>query len=199
MPKIKREDAMAVFIDHQEGIMMMTPPEQRKTLELYLGFMLKGMQALGVPIVICTNLEAGAGLQSLAPFKEHAPEAWEHRIKRTGIMDVFDDPAFLERCGQLQRNSVILSGYTTDAVVVPAAISARDRGLHTYVAMDICGSPAPLSDTVSMHRLTQIGAAPVTTFGVLNEMVRDMSSPTGLAAMKVIFEQLVYASNDAKL
>ncbi|MEM7211941.1 MAG: isochorismatase family protein [Pseudomonadota bacterium] len=199
MPKMKREDMVAVFIDHQEGILMMTPAEERKTLEMYLRFMLKGLQALGVPIVVCTNLEEGAGRASLELFREIVPEAWENRIRRTGIMDVFDQPAFVERCAALGRNSIILSGYTTDAVVVPAAISARDRGLHTYVGMDTSGSPAPLADTIAMQRLMQIGAAPVTSFGAINEMVRDMSTPTGIETMKVIFEQIIYSKTSAKL
>ena len=114
-------------------------------------------------------------------------------------MDVFDEPAFVERCAAMGRNSIILSGYTTDAVVVPAAISARDRGLHTYVCMDTSGSPAPLADPVAMQRLTQVGAAPVTSFGAVNEMVRDMSTPTGIATMKVIFEQIIYSNENAKL
>ncbi|MEM9059794.1 MAG: isochorismatase family protein [Pseudomonadota bacterium] len=195
MQKLKRVDAVGVFVDHPEGLLMMTTPKDRQRLETHLRLLLKGLQTLGVPIVICTNLEEGAGREPLSIFKEVAPDALEHRIRRNGLMDVFDDPAFNERLRQLGRSSIILSGYTTDAVVVPAAISARDHGFHTYVAMDVCGSPAPLTDPVAMHRLTQIGAAPVTAFGAINEMVRDMSSPTGIATMKVIFEELVFKDN----
>ena len=199
MPKLLREETVAVFIDHQEGLLIRTPSDQRETLEMYLRFMVKGMIALGVPMILTSNLENGAGGKLLSLFEELAPNAYRDRISRAGMVDVFDDPAFVQRCDGLNRRNMLIAGYPTEASAGIAANSARDRGHHVYVAMDACGSPAALSSAVSMHRLTQIGAAATTTFAAISEMARDLSSPTGIEAMKVIFEQIVYETSNAKL
>ena len=66
-------------------------------------------------------------------IQKAAPEAYENRIKRQGIVNAWDDPAFAQAVRNTGKNHLIVAGVTTDVCLVPPACSMQGEGLHIKV------------------------------------------------------------------
>lgn len=57
------------------------------------------------------------------------------------------------------------------------AISAAERGLRTYVAVDACAAMDELEVQTSLHRLTQVGVTVNTYASLIVEILADNADP----------------------
>jgi nicotinamidase-related amidase len=73
----------------------------------------------------------------LPDFEEIDPDAYERRIKRDGVIDAWDDPAFAAAVRRTGRPKLLMGGLTTDVCLVPPALSAKAGGFDVVALMDI--------------------------------------------------------------
>jgi nicotinamidase-related amidase len=69
----------------------------------------------------------------LEVIQEAAPEAYDKRIKRQGIVNAWNDPAFAEAVRNTGKKQLIVAGVTTDVCLVPPAFSMQGEGFHIKV------------------------------------------------------------------
>lgn len=147
--------------------------------------------ALGMPIVFTTSMEdhqQGPLLPALATI---APEAFAARVKRSGVVNCWDDNAFAEAGRKTGRTHFIMAGLTTDVCLAPPAISAALEGFVITAVVDASGSPTLLTDEMAFRRMERGGVELTTTTALLSELANNWASESGQKIMQILGEEIL--------
>lgn len=180
------EDSAVLLIDHQQGTMSWIrsqPLEQAQANALALA---RGAKALGMPLVLTSSLEDQAQGPLLADLAEIAPEEFAGRIKRTGVVNALDDPAYVKAVTATGRRNLIIAGVTNDVCTVYPTLTALQQGYRVQVVADAGGSMSGLADETALRRMDKAGAVITSTNMILTELARDWSTPAGQALQPVV-------------
>ena len=139
-----------------------------------------------IPVVLTSSLEEMAQGLLLPGLAEALPKEYEARIKRTGIVNAWDDEAFAGAVRATGKKNLVIAGATTDVCVVPPVTSAIGEGFHVQVVLDACGSPTKFVDEVAIRRLEHVGAGLTSVNAILSELIRTWTSELGYATFKLI-------------
>ena len=66
-------------------------------------------------------------------IQKEAPEAYEKRTKRQGIVNAWEDKDFANAVRATGKRQMIVAGVTTDVCLVPPALSMQAEGFHIKV------------------------------------------------------------------
>ena len=66
-------------------------------------------------------------------IQKEAPEAYEKRTKRQGIVNAWEDKNFANAVRATGKRQLIVAGVTTDVCLVPPALSMQAEGFHIKV------------------------------------------------------------------
>ena len=66
-------------------------------------------------------------------IQKEAPEAYEKRTKRQGIVNAWEDKSFADAVRATEKRQLIVAGVTTDVCLVPPALSMQAEGFHIKV------------------------------------------------------------------
>ena len=67
-------------------------------------------------------------------IQKEAPEAYEKRTKRQGIVNAWEDKNFANAVRGTGKRQLIVAGVTTDVCLVPPALSMQAEGFHIKVS-----------------------------------------------------------------
>jgi nicotinamidase-related amidase len=180
------KDTAFILIDHQLGTTSWIGSMDQAELKKNAVTLAKFAKVTGIPVVLTSSQETNVQGLLLPELAEAQPEAYEARVKRQGIVNAWDDPAFAAACRATGKRHFVLAGATTDVCVVPPATSAVLEGYNVKVVLDACGSPTEMADKVAWLRLEAAGAQLITTNAILSELVGDWASPEGQAAFHLL-------------
>ncbi len=66
-------------------------------------------------------------------IQKEAPDAYEKRTKRQGIVNAWEDKNFANAVRATGKRQLIVAGVTTDVCLVPPALSMQAEGFHIKV------------------------------------------------------------------
>jgi nicotinamidase-related amidase len=182
------DDTAILLIDHQDGTMgwvRSMPLEEMKRNALALA---KAATALGIPLVLTSSLEDQAQGPLMGELRDVAPREYEERIRRSGVVNALDDPAYAERVAATGRRNLVIAGVTNDVCTVYPTLSARDQGFEVRVVADAGGSMSAAADRIALDRMAASGAVITSTNMVLTELAHDWSSPEGAKLVPIVGE-----------
>jgi nicotinamidase-related amidase len=130
--KAQSESAAMVLIDHQTGTMDWIRSIDHGVVEANTRALAKVAVALGMPIVFTSSIEDQIQGPLMPDLGEIAPDEFSARIKRPGVVNCWDDPAFAQACRDTNRQQFIMSGVTTEVCLAPPAISAVEAGFEVF-------------------------------------------------------------------
>lgn len=180
-----------VLIDHQSGVMQLIknlPLEAVKRNTLALA---RAAKILKIPAVLTSSQEDQLQGPMLPELKEILPEAFAARVKRAGVVNAFDDPAFKSAVKGLGRPNLIMAGVTTDVCLVYPAITAMELGYHVQAVLDASGSPFELSEEMARQRMRDAGVVLTATNTMIAELAQDWSRPGGMELLEILFTQVL--------
>jgi nicotinamidase-related amidase len=180
-----------VLIDHQFGTMQLIknlPLEQVKRNTLALA---RAAQILKIPAVITSSQEDRLQGAMLPDLREFLPEAFAARVKRLGVVNAWDDPAFKSAVENLGRRNLIMAGVTTDVCLVYPAITAMEMGYQVQAVMDASGSPFELSEALAQQRMRDAGVVLTATNTMIAELGYDWSRPGGMELLELLFTKVL--------
>jgi nicotinamidase-related amidase len=134
------DNTALVLIDHQIGTIGWAgelQADERDQLKMWTRVITRFAKSAGMPIVLTSSLESEAQGPLLPDFAEIVPDTYEQRIKRDGVIDAWDDPAFAAAVRSTGRPKLLMGGLTTDVCLVPPALSAKAGGFDVVALMDI--------------------------------------------------------------
>jgi nicotinamidase-related amidase len=179
IPHFTPEKAAILLIDYQLGTLQLaktTPADEAVRNALILAKMGK---VLNMPIILTASLEDHVQGPTHEAFRRVAPEAYEARILRAGIIDAWKDPAVRQAVENTGRRQIIMAAITTDICLVFPAVSAVEEGFAVQAVMDASSSPYEINESISRHRLDRAGVLMTVTNTITAELVGDWSRPGG--------------------
>jgi nicotinamidase-related amidase len=181
------DSAVLLLIDFQVGTSQLIKT-QDPALTIRNGVALaKTALVLGVPIVLTTSVEEQQQGAVSPELRDAIPEAYAARIKRTGVVNAWDDPDFRTAVGATGRRQLIMAGVTTDICLVYPAISAVREGYEVQAVIDASGSPFEVSEEMARRRMQHEGVVLTATNTVIAELAHDWSTPTSQQLTPILF------------
>ena len=195
MKKVHADKAAMILIDHQVGTMHWVNSVDRATVAANTRALAKAAIALGMPVVL-TSSQEGQMQGSLIPaLQDIAPEAYADRIKRTGIVNCWEDSAFSKACQDTGRNQFIMAGVTTEVCLAPPAICAVEEGFEVFCVVDASGSPSVLTDEMAFRRMERAGVELTTTSAIMSELAMNWESENGVKLLQIMTEEILSAGH----
>jgi nicotinamidase-related amidase len=186
----KPETSALLLIDHQIGTMQLIknlPLEQVKRHTLALA---KLARLLDMPVVLTSSQEERFQGLLMPELAQLFPAEYDARVKRQGIANAWDDPAFAAAVRATGRNDLVMAGVTTDVCVVFPAISAIEAGFRVQVVLDAGGSPFDMSEEMAQRRMAAAGVTLTTTITAFAELVGDWTRGEG-KPQALLFEDVL--------
>lgn len=92
-------------------------------------------------------------------------------MKRSGIVNAYDDSNFAVTVRATGRKKLFMAGLQTEVCVIYPALSAKEEGYEIQVVADASGSGRKMGDDIALVRMQQSGVAVKSTIQVLSELV----------------------------
>jgi nicotinamidase-related amidase len=139
----------------------------------------KAAQAYKMPIVMTSSLEEKVQGPLHPALQQAMPTAYAARVKRSGIVNAWADPAFVKAIEATGRRQLIMAAVTTDICLVFPAISAVEAGYEVLAVMDACGTDTEIGEDMARRRMERAGVWLTSTNTMVAELVQDWSTPQG--------------------
>lgn len=175
-----------LLIDHQDGTLSWVGSIDQGVMKANAVALARAAKELEIPLVLTSSLEDHAQGPLAEEFEEFVPDEYARRIKRTGVVNAWDDPAFAAAVEDTGRRILIIAGVTNDVCTVYPTITALERGYTVYVVADAGGSPNQVADEVALRQMESAGAVIASTNMILTGLARDWSSPAGQAILPAV-------------
>lgn len=181
-------NAALLLIDHQTGTINWMHSSTKSEVKRNTLALTKSAAAVGMTTVMTSSMEDNARGPLFPDFEAIMPEEFERRVKRSGIVDAFDDANFKAAVEATGKRKLIIAGLLTEVCVVYPALSALSEGYEVQVVADASGSATPTSDALALDRIRQAGGSVVSTIQIMSEMVADWSEGAGPQIMPILGE-----------
>lgn len=184
-------DSAMLLIDHQQGTIKLAQNIDYDLLVRNTRALARTAVATGMPLVLTSSQEDKFQGALLDDLKDIAPEAFDARIKRPGVVDAWTFAPYREAVEATGRKRLIMAGLTNDVCTVYPAISAVEAGYDVQVVLDGGGSPTQVADELAAQRMNANGVVVTSTNQLMAELATDWSSDTGKAIQAVMYEEIL--------
>ena len=196
--KFTTKNSAMLLIDYQVGTIKLAKNIPHEEI-------LRNMRALarlavetGMPLVLTSSMESEFQGEIIEDLKTIAPEAYEKRVKRIGVVDCWDDPNYKAAVEATGRKNLIMAGLTNHVCTVFPSISATEEGYQVQVAIDAGGSPTQVGDEVSAQRMKDHGVTITVTDQLIAELADMWSEGDGPTIQKILQEEILSKTLNAQ-
>ncbi len=188
MNRFNLDDTAMILIDHQVGTNTWAVTTPLALLQRNVLILARFATGTGMPLVLTSSQEDNVDIQGpLMPELAAAnPAAFAARIRRSGVVNAWDDEAFAQACRASGRRNLVMAGVTTDVCMVGPAISAVQEGFNVQVVCDACGSSNQIAEEMAWRRMESAGVGLSSTQAMVAELVRNWASPAGGVAFPLL-------------
>ncbi|MCV4342654.1 hydrolase [Pseudomonas capsici] len=174
-----------ILIDHQPQMAFGVQSIDRQTLKNNTVGLAKAAKLFNVPTILTSvETESFSGYiwpELLGVFPDQQP------IERTS-MNSWEDRKLVEAVKATGRKKLIIAALWTEVCLFPA-LEAMAEGYEVYIVTDASGGTTKEAHDMSVQRMVQAGAIPVTWQQVLLEYQRDWAhKETYDAVMALVLE-----------
>lgn len=180
-----------LLIDYQEGTIKLAQNVPREQIIRNMRALARVAAETGMPLVLTSSMETEFQGPTLDDLKEIAPEAYDKRVKRTGVVDCWDDPNYKAAVEATGRKKLIMAGLTNHVCTVLPSISATEEGYEVQVVIDAGGSPTQVADDVSAQRMKDHGVTITATDTMIAELANLWSEGAGPAIQAILQEEIL--------
>jgi nicotinamidase-related amidase len=190
------DNAAIVLIDHQVGTIgwagELASDEEKNELKMWVLLLARFAKSAGMPIVLTSGQETEQQGPLLPEFQEIAPEEYDARIQRVGVVNAWNDPAFARAVRATGRKNLVMAGVTTDVCLVPPALSAKAEGFEIVALTDASAATSRTSAANSRDLLQGSGIALLTVVPMITSMLGDFTVPAAAGLFEGMTKQGVY-------
>lgn len=183
------ENSAMLLIDHQVGTIKLAVSTPYEEIVRNTRALARAAVATKMPLILTSSQEDHFQGLLLKDLREIAPEAYEKRVKRPGVVDAFMYEEFKKAVERTDRRNLIMCGLTNDVCIVYPAITAKEAGYNVQVVVDAGGSPTKAADEAALKRMADAGVTLTSTNQLLAELAMDWASPKGSTIQKVMYEE----------
>lgn len=189
--KFTVDNAAMLLIDHQQGTIKLARNLSYAEIVQNTRALARTAVETGMPLVLTSSMEDHFQGLLLDDLQTLAPEAYEKRIKRPGIVDCWEYAPYKAAVEATGRKKLIMAGLTNDVCIVYPAISAVEEGYEVQVVVDAGGSPTQLADETALRRMERHGVTLTSTNQVMAELAVSWSESYGATIQTIMYQEIL--------
>jgi nicotinamidase-related amidase len=192
---LNTENTALILVDHQVGTIgwageLVT--EEKEQLKMWVKVIARFAKAAGIPVILTSSLESEAQGELLPELQKILPEEFATRIKREGVINAWDDPAFAEAVRATRKTNLLMGGLTTDVCLVPPALSAKEEGFNVVALMDISAACTKIGAQNSRDLLRAADIELMTVMPMITSILGNYKNPASSEFFAASGEEGVY-------
>ena len=185
---IDPDDAVMLLIDHQSGLFQLVRDIELPVLRSNVIALAKVARLAKIPTITTASVPDGPNGPLIPEIHQHNPEAVY--IPRTGQVNAWDNAPWVEAIEETGRKTLLIAGTLTSACMAFPALSAVAAGYKVFCIVDASGNWSKMATDLTLARVTQAGAMPIDTFGVLGELMSTWNRPDAMDFAAVMVDLL---------
>ncbi|EUB87735.1 MULTISPECIES: isochorismatase family protein [unclassified Pseudomonas] len=182
------DDAVILLIDHQSGLFNTVRDVPIPDLRNYVIAIAKTATLLNIPVITTASVPDGPNGPLIPEIHQHAPHAVY--VPRTGQINTWDNPLFVEAVEKTGRKTLIIAGTLTSVCMAFPAVSAVQAGYKAYCVVDASGNWSKLATDTTIARVVQAGAIPTDTFAIVAELMQTWNRAEGSRFAEILADHV---------
>lgn len=169
--RINRENTIGLVIDMQERLL--PAMEENEMILNNCQILLKGLQALGLPVLVTQQYTKGLG-ETVEPIRS-VINSFQPIEKKD--FSCCDEAEFAKELEKLNAMNIIICGVESHVCVLQTAIDLKEAGLNPIVVMDCISSRSFANVDLAAERFRFEGIMMTSYESILFELTRTSSAP----------------------
>ncbi len=182
-------DAVMCLIDHQSGLFQLVRDIDQPILRNHAIALAKVAKLAGIPAFTTASVPDGPNGPLIPEIHQVNPDTVY--IPRTGQINAWHNPAWVEAIEQTGRKTLIIAGTLTSVCMAFPALSALAKGYKVFCVIDASGNWSKMATDVTIARITQAGAHPIDTYAVLAELMATWNRPDAMEFAQIMVDHIV--------
>lgn len=186
-----RENTAVLLIDHQVGLFTGVRDIDVNELKHNVVGLAKAAQALSLPIVAVTTARDSMWGPTIPELKAALGGA---EILDRSTVNAWDDERFVAQVRATGRDHLVIAGVSFEVCASLPAISAREEGFQSVIALDACGTFSHHKREAGLARLMTLGIEVSDYATTMVEIMADNADPAAgavYAALDMPFATLM--------
>jgi nicotinamidase-related amidase len=186
---IDPKDAVLLLIDHQSGLFQLVKDMDVPTLRNNVIALAKAAKLTKTPTFTTASVPDGPNGPLIPEIHAACPEAVY--IPRTGQINAWDNPKWVEAIQKTGRKTLIIAGTLTSVCMAFPTLSALEAGYKVFNVVDASGNYSAMATAVTLARVVQAGAFPTDTFATLAELMSTWNRPDAMEFAQIMMDNIV--------
>ena len=186
---IDPKDAILLLLDHQSGLFQLVRDIEQLTLRSHVTALAKVARLAKIPTFTTASVPDGPNGPLIPEIHQYNPEAVY--IPRTGQINAWDNPAWVEAIEKTKRKTLLIAGTLTSVCMAFPTLSALVAGYKVFCIIDASGNWSQMATDITVARIAQAGAIPIDTFAVLAELMSTWNRPDAMEFAQVMVDHIV--------
>ncbi|MFA6318226.1 MAG: isochorismatase family protein [Elusimicrobiota bacterium] len=186
--RIDPQDAVMLLIDHQSGLFQLVQDMDLPRLRANVAALARLSKLAKLPTFTTASVPDGANGPLIPEIQQNNPDAVF--IPRTGQIDAWDNPAWVQAVEKTGRKTLIVAGTLTSVCMAFPVLSAAAAGYKVFAVVDASGNWSSMATEITLARVVQAGAMPIDTFAVCGELMGTWNRPDAMEFAAVMMDLL---------
>jgi nicotinamidase-related amidase len=172
---IDPNDAVLLLIDHQSGLFQLVRDIELPDLRSNVTALAKVSRLAKIPTFTTASVPDGPNGPLIPEIHQHNPNAVY--IPRTGQINAWDNPAWVDEIEKTGRKTLLIAGTLTSVCMAFPTLSALAAGYKVFTIIDASGNWSKMATDLTLARVVQAGAMPIDTYAVIGELMNTWNRP----------------------
>jgi len=186
---IDPNDAVLLLIDHQSGLFQLVRDIELPVLRSNVTALAKTSRLAKIPTFTTASVPDGPNGPLIPEIHQHNPEAVY--IPRTGQINAWDNPAWVDAIEKTGRKTLLIAGTLTSTCMAFPALSALAAGYKVFTIIDASGNWSQMATDLTLARVVQAGAMPIDTYAVMSELMNTWNRPDAMEFAAIAVDHIV--------
>src|SRR2546426_3923584 len=186
---IDPKDAVMLLIDHQSGLFQLVADMDMLALRNNVSALAKVAHLDKIPTFTTASVPDGPNGPLIPEIHEYNPEAVH--IPRTGQINAWDNPKWVEAIAKTRRKTLLIAGTLTSVCMAFPTLSALVAGYKVFCIIDASGNWSTMATEITIARVAQAGAIPTDTYAVLAELMSTWNRANAMEFAQVMVDHIV--------
>ncbi|AFY91096.1 isochorismatase family protein [Chroococcidiopsis thermalis] len=186
---IDPNDAVMLLVDHQSGLFQLVRDIDLPTLRHHVCALAKLSRLAKLPTFTTASVPDGPNGPLIPEIHQYNPEAVY--IPRTGQINAWDNPKWVEAIEKTKRKTLLIAGTLTSVCMAFPTLSALVAGYKVFCIIDASGNWSKMATDITVARIVQAGAVPIDTNAVLSELTNTWNRPDAMEFAQVSMDHVV--------
>jgi nicotinamidase-related amidase len=183
---IDPNDSALLLIDHQSGLFQLVRDIELPVLRSNVTALAKTSRLAKIPTFTTASVPDGPNGPLIPEIHQHNPDAVY--IPRTGQINAWDNPAWVDAIEKTGRKTLLIAGTLTSVCMAFPTLSALAAGYKVFTIIDASGNWSQMATDLTLARVVQAGAMPIDTYAVIGELMNTWNRPDAMEFAAVMVD-----------